>query len=352
MGTEAGQGAKDGWGGEFFSKGVVVFPSTERIGITSFVAFSLSLGGVYFLLRFRDRLPLDRPNDRSLHKIPVPRVGGVALVAAFVLAVGVGLGHWTQAVWGALFLSTVSFLDDRFELPVLGRLSAHLLSAIFFVGTGGGVSLWVGILSVLVLVWAINLFNFMDGSDGLAGGMAVVGFSSYALRALGGGATEMGGVSLALAGAAAGFLVFNFHPARIFLGDSGSIPLGFLAGALGLEGFRQGLWPLWFPPLVFAPFVYDATVTLLRRLFRREPFWKPHRTHYYQRLVQMGWGHRRTALTEYALMAFFAGLSFAFLSTPRPLQWAWVVFSLGVALALMAWVDRRWKKFSGSGSTP
>jgi UDP-N-acetylmuramyl pentapeptide phosphotransferase/UDP-N-acetylglucosamine-1-phosphate transferase len=99
-------------------------------------------------------------------------------------------------------------------------------------------------------------------------------------------------VCAGVAAAAAGFLCFNFHPARIFMGDVGSVPLGFTAGALGLVGWRSGAWPLWFPLLVFAPFILDATVTLLRRALRGEKVWQAHRSHYYQRMVQMGLGHR------------------------------------------------------------
>jgi hypothetical protein len=97
------------------------------------------------------------------------------------------------------------------------------------------------------------------------------------------------------------FLLLNFSPARVFMGDAGSVPLGFLAGGIGIAGWRTVSWPAWFPLLVFSPFVVDASVTLARRMFmRRERFWHPHREHYYQRLVRMGWSHRRLALTEYA----------------------------------------------------
>ncbi|MGH8750160.1 MAG: glycosyl transferase, partial [Burkholderiales bacterium] len=94
----------------------------------------------------------------------------------------------------------------------------------------------------------------------------------------------------------------NFHPARIFLGDAGSIPLGFLAAALGGMGWLQNDWPAWFPFLVFSPFIMDASVTLVKRALKRKKIWQAHREHYYQRLVQIGWGHRRTAWFEYVLM--------------------------------------------------
>ena len=152
-------------------------------------------------------------------------------------------------------------------------------------------------------------------------------------------------MSFAVAGAAAGFLVFNFPPAKVFMGDGGSIPLGFLAASLGLLGWRQALWPLWFPVLVFSPFLADASVTLLRRVLRRERFWQAHREHYYQRLVRMGWGHGRTALCEYALMAgvtasalMALGLSLAYQGLVLA-GWA-VVFA-----AVMIGIDRRWQGF-------
>jgi UDP-N-acetylmuramyl pentapeptide phosphotransferase/UDP-N-acetylglucosamine-1-phosphate transferase len=108
--------------------------------------------------------------------------------------------------------------------------------------------------------------------------------------------------SLIVAAAAAGFLVFNFPPARIFMGDAGSSTLGMLAAALSLWGARDGIFPFWTAVLVFSPFIADASVTLLRRLWRRERIWQAHKTHYYQRLVQAGWGHRKTVLLEYLIM--------------------------------------------------
>ena len=107
---------------------------------------------------------------------------------------------------------------------------------------------------------------------------------------------------LSVSASAAAFLIFNFHPAKIFLGDSGSIPLGFLASGLGLLGAQRGNWPLWFPLMVFSPFIVDATVTLLRRLLSGDKIWQAHREHFYQRLILSGFGHRNTALAEYVLM--------------------------------------------------
>jgi len=132
--------------------------------------------------------------------------------------------------------------------------------------------------------------------------MAVFGFGTLAALGYLGGDAAFAGANVVVACAATGFLLFNFPPARIFMGDVGSSTLGFLAAAFSLWGSREGLFPLWVAGLVFAPFVVDATVTLARRALAGERLWQAHRSHYYQRLVRLGWGHRRTVLAEYALM--------------------------------------------------
>jgi UDP-N-acetylmuramyl pentapeptide phosphotransferase/UDP-N-acetylglucosamine-1-phosphate transferase len=148
-----------------------------------------------------------------------------------------------------------------------------------------------------------------------------------------------------LAAAAAAFLVRNFPPARIFMGDVGSVPLGFLAGAIGLVGWNDGLWPLWFPVLVFAPFVCDATLTLLKRLARGERVWQAHRDHYYQRLVRMGFGHRGAALIEYTAMLGCAVAALVAREADESTQYL-VVAGVAGALGLVAvWIDFRWSRY-------
>ncbi len=151
-------------------------------------------------------------------------------------------------------------------------------------------------------------------------------------------------VCATISSACLAFLIFNFHPAKIFMGDSGSIPLGFLAAALGIWGWQQALWPIWFPMLVFSPFIIDATMTLMKRLLRREKVWLAHKSHYYQRLVQMGWGHRTTAITHYILMLFASTSAIVAMQ-----YWAdWVLVVLGVWLliyiVLMVLIDIAWSR--------
>jgi UDP-N-acetylmuramyl pentapeptide phosphotransferase/UDP-N-acetylglucosamine-1-phosphate transferase len=177
---------------------------------------------------------------------------------------------------------------------------------------------WIAMLAIVAMVWMINLYNFMDGMDGLAGGMAVFGFGFMAIAAWIGGNEPCAFVSATVASAAAAFLSFNFYPARIFLGDAGSTAFGFLAAGLSLIGWRAGVWSLWLPILVFAPFIVDATVTLVTRILHKEKFWQAHRSHCYQRLVLSGWGQRRTVLAEYMLMVVcgIAALVYQRLSEP------------------------------------
>jgi len=317
------------------------------------LAFLVALALLPWLLGPGRRwMPVDQPNARSLHAIPTPRSGGVAviggtLVAALAIAPAWPLAGWLAAGTGVL--AAVSLVDDFRGLPALVRLFAHLAVAGLFLLLAPGAAHWpegwMGVLAVpvavLALGWAINLYNFMDGADGLSGGMAAIGFSALAAGFLRVGDTGGAALSAAVALSAVAFLRVNFHPARIFLGDVGAIPLGFLAGALGAIGMTAGYWPAWFPALAFAPFCIDASITLGRRLLRGERVWQAHRQHYFQRLVRSGWTHRRVALAEYAAMTWSAALALTALELDGLTQVLALLIWLASAIAALAWVDRR-----------
>ncbi|MGH8403673.1 MAG: glycosyl transferase, partial [Gammaproteobacteria bacterium] len=151
--------------------------------------------------------------------------------------------------------------------------------------------------------WSANLYNFMDGLDGLAAGMGMFGFGSFAL--LGALASDPGFslINATIAAACLGFLLWNFPPARIFMGDAGAVSLGFFASVLTLWANQQNIFPLWIGVAVFSPFIVDATWTLMRRIMRGAKPWEAHREHFYQRLVLAGWGRRKLLLCQYGLMA-------------------------------------------------
>lgn len=301
---------------------------------------------------------LDHPNERSLHARPTPRSGGVALLAGTLVGLGLLVlagngGRVLGLVACALPLALVAFADDRRGLPVWLRLAVQAVvavAALWWIGVPGSLglpgtalvlpALPVVVLGFLFLVWMTNLYNFMDGMDGFAGGMALIGFGSFALLGARAGDAAFVGICGVLAAAAAGFLRFNLPPARIFMGDTGSSVLGFLAGTLVWWAQHERLFPLWIGVLVFSPFIVDATVTLVRRVLNGEKVWQAHRSHFYQRLVRLGWGHRRTVLAEYVLMLAAAASALAGVGlSPRAqallaLGWlvAYVLLMLGVRL--------------------
>lgn len=298
---------------------------------------------------------LDHPNERSLHNRAVPRGGGLAILSA-ILTAGIGVSwfysdsafSFASLAASVILVSGISFLDDHRSVPPLGRLFVHVLAVALILYQGyapdslalPGISLHpansiVMVLFLLFGVWLMNLYNFMDGMDGFAGGMAVFGFGAFALMGWLAGHELFFIMNLIVVAAAAGFLVFNFPPARIFMGDVGSSTLGFLAAAFSLWGARDGVFPFWIALLVFSPFIVDATVTLLRRLWRREKVWQAHKTHFYQRLVQAGWGHRKTVLAEYVLMAA-CGVSAIWIERQSfVIQWSALVL-WGVAYVFLA----------------
>ena len=339
------------------------------LGLAVFVFF-LAWWGTSRLCRHTSKLfLLDHPNVRSLHTVPTPRTGGVAIIVSLFLGLiaakvpgllvmreGLSWSGWVHLeswiVGMTMLLGFVSFLDDRGGVPVWLRLGCQLAaSGILALGAGlflpaiqfpllGTIELgWLGApLTILFLVWITNLYNFMDGMDGFAGGMTVLGCGFMAYFAWQADHEFILVSALLLSAASAGFLLYNFPPAKIFMGDVGSVASGFLCGALIILGCRDRVFDFWVPLILFSPFILDATITLIRRVWQREKVWVAHRTHYYQRLVLSGWGHRKAVLAEYAVMVLCGG--FALLYQYASEEWqlvvlgAWGMLFLSLAFAV------------------
>lgn len=316
-----------------------MMPTAWAVPLAAFLACWLVLS---WLLR-RGGGPMDHPNERSLHATPTPRIGGLGIMAGiFVAAVWLADVRLLPVVLGAFALTAVSVIDDLRGLPVRVRFLVHFIAAaacLFALDLSG----WAVLAGTLAVVWMTNLYNFMDGSDGLAGGMAAIGFGALALAAWLGDAPALAVFSAAIAAAALAFLRFNFPPAQVFMGDAGSIPLGFMAATLGVLGAQRGLWSWLFPLLVFSPFIVDASVTLARRALRGEKVWQAHRSHYYQRVVLLGATHRQLALAAYALMLVMAVLAFALLFLPRHAAWVFIL-SAAMYLTIFLAIDVRWNR--------
>ena len=311
------------------------------------LAFLVALCMVQVLLRWLPALALDEPNARSMHARAVPRTGGIAVLAGVAMALFVGGAPLLPLFALAVTLALLSFIDDVRGMNAALRLTLHAASAVALLWWLRLPETWVNLaLLAIAVIWVTNLYNFMDGSDGFAAGMAVLGFGTYAAAAAAAGHEPIAAMSAAVAAAALAFLLHNFHPARIFLGDVGAIPLGFLAAAIGLLGWRDDVWPLWFPLLVFGTFNADATITLVRRLFRRERPWQAHRDHYYQRMARMGLGHRGTALVGYALMLVCSAAALFARTEPPAVQVAAFAGATLVLAGAALWVDLRWMRFT------
>ena len=259
----------------------------------------------------------DHPGERSLHETPVPRSGGIAIWLAVCAGLVGDAPLWMDLFdpclfLGAFLLFVVAIWDDIRSLTPGVRLFVQFVSAVLAVAGGGVILQFQGVavlwffISILVFLWGINLYNFMDGMDGFAGGMAVFGFGGLSLLGYWHEDMVFAGICAVIVAANAGFLVFNFPPARLFMGDSGSTILGFAMVSLGILGYRRDIYPVWVPLILFSPFWVDASVTLVKRAWRKEKLWEAHRQHYYQRWVLTGFSHKTVVLAEYLLMA--AGL--------------------------------------------
>lgn len=322
--------------------------------LTGAAAFLSWMGTGWLTRVLRGRL-MDVPNERSSHSVPTPRGAGLWLIPLL-------LGGWfalmigclpQQMMWGPVLLTGTAFwllgaLDDRYGLGTLVRFAVQIalvLLVLLFSGQDFHETLLPFLpeglsLAALTLLWVwwINLYNFMDGIDGITTVETLTIGAGVAFFLLPGG-HPVGYAALLMVAVMLGFLPHNWHPAKIFLGDSGSIPLGFLTGWLLLQLAAQGLWAA----AIILPLYYfaDATITLLRRMLKREKFWQAHRSHYYQQCVQAGAGHSRTSLAIASLNLWL--LVIAWVSLTRPFM------ALALAGGFTLLTLRNLKKGRGGG---
>jgi Fuc2NAc and GlcNAc transferase len=301
---------------------------------------------------------IDIPNARSSHSVPVPRGGGLAIVVCFfggmIALCSAGELGWKEGAGlliSGFLVASVGFLDDRKSLSARLRIIVQLSAAVILVLAIGGMlqddlARWalhgqvasIGV-ALLALVWTTNLFNFMDGIDGIAGSEAI--FIAGALAVLNhvtGGDGGVSAVLVCLAASTLGFLIWNWPPAKIFMGDVGSGFLGFMLAGLGILVHRAGHVPFEVVGILGGVFFADATVTLVRRGLRRERVSEPHRTHAYQHLARRWGSHRSVTLATWAVNLFWL-LPWAWLASVRSdlvgVSFAAALIPLGVAVFLL-----------------
>jgi glycosyltransferase WbpL len=290
--------------------------------------------GVYLKLAHRWQV-LDHPNERSSHQRPTPHGGGLPMMLAFLsgLACAALLGTQWSPVYlslaaGAVFLMLLGLLDDLRSLAVRSRLALYSLVCVSSVvllldpfAVASPMILGLAVIAAFGLLWMLNLYNFMDGIDGIAGVQCFLACCSVALLSwLGGGDVQYALFCLLLAAAHVGFLVWNWPPARLFMGDAGSVPTGYLLGALALAGAVGGQLNLGAWLILLAAFITDTSYTLIKRMLTGQPFTSPHREHAYQRLSRQWGGHLPVDLAVIALN--------------------------GLWLFPLAWTSTLWPKFS------
>ncbi|MEE4295672.1 MAG: glycosyltransferase family 4 protein [Wenzhouxiangella sp.] len=292
---------------------------------------------------------VDQPGGRRSHEVATPRGGGLAMVVAVLIVVNI-FAVPSPAIWGisglVLLLAGLGWLDDASDLPVKWRFGMQLLIAAMMLALTGTVDsvafgslelnwpwLWSG-LGLVAVVWLINLHNFMDGSDGLLAMQgAWTGLAMAALMHPKGGIGAL--LAIVMAGACLGFLLWNRPPARVFMGDSGSLLIGGLVGLLALSGAASGLVSIWVSLIITALFVVDATATLVRRVVRGSRWYNAHREHAYQKLISGGWSHGRVLLL-YGSMNLLIVLPVLLLANRFPDQEMLLALGL-VGLLTFAW---------------
>jgi len=272
---------------------------------------------------------VDRPNERTLHKGIIPRGGGLIIVAALIIALILAATlskntlFYTVLTGIALAWASLSWLDDKYDLSPKLRLLIQVAIAGLTVAAFGWVEQllsfklgWFGpVVSLLGLVWMANLYNFMDGMDGLAGSQSVIAALTLSFWFYISGDSTLACICLVIAASSYGFVLRNWSPAQVFMGDVGSITLGAVFGSLIIIGVsRYGISVLSFVSL-FAVFIVDATVTIMLRASRGEKIWLPHRQHFYQRLANAGYDHSSIVIAAVCLMiicSLLATLSVAY----------------------------------------
>ncbi len=313
---------------------------TERDAILGFVvAFVVAVALTPLTARLAGRVgAVDQPRERGLSEQPTPLLGGLAILAAVLVASllllepGGSDGERIRGILaGAVVITLVGALDDRFDLPAAVKLVGQLIAATIPVLAGlevtnitlpfiGAVELGAAgaPLTILGLVFVINVVNFSDGIDGLAAGVCAIAAIAFAIIAFDLGRGSAAVLAAIIAGAAAGFLVFNFHPAKIFMGDAGSNLLGLLLGCVAVEGAvkTQVVLALVFPLVVLAVPFLDTTFVVLKRLKYGRPVYVADQSHFHHRMNRIGFSQRKTVLYLYGWTTLVAGFAVALRFVP------------------------------------
>lgn len=281
---------------------------------------------------------VDQPSDRRIHRTPTPRLGGLAIMAGFFIPVlwfVPGDPGTRGLLAGALLITLLGAVDDIWGLSPAIKLAGQAACAAIPVSAGLTIDhitlpiLGVGDLGPaqypITIVWfvaIVNMINFIDGMDGLAAGVGGIAASTFAILAASLGRADPAIIAAALAGACLAFLAFNFHPARVFMGDSGALGIGFVLAGVAVSGVMKSAAAIALvaPLMVLAIPILDTSFVILKRMKHGLPIYSADRSHFHHRFFTIGWGQRRTVLTLYGWCLLMSGLALAtrFISWEQP----------------------------------
>ncbi|MEK4634143.1 glycosyltransferase family 4 protein [Bacillus sp. 4A_MP3] len=295
------------------------------------VAFFVSVLTVLIITPLIKKLAIkvgavDKPNHRKIHSKTMPRMGGLAIfIGVIVGVVCSGIYHETKMtaiIVGAFVIIFLGIIDDRYQLSAKVKFIIQLAVGIMIVSTGLKMEFfsvpflserielgWLSYpLTVLWIVGITNAMNFIDGLDGLAAGLSVIGLSTIAFMAFTGGKVLILSLSLVVIGSTLGFLVYNFHPAKIFMGDTGSLFLGYVISILSLLGLYKSvtLFSIVIPIIILGVPIFDTTFAVIRRIINNQPFYTPDKSHIHHRLIAYGLSHRMSVVIIYLIGCIFS----------------------------------------------
>lgn len=320
------------------------------------IGCAVALGGALLVTAFvlwlmRRWRRLVAPSERGAHQVPMPTAGGIGIVVGYLLGQWV-MGSGLSVYWlGAVALLSLAVIDDVVRpLSVWEKTSLLLAAASVFIagiipeyvgwpGLEQMSWLWLWPLGLCWFFWVCNVFNFMDGIDGISATqtLLIAGWMAIYLDGFDG---EMANRAWILGAAAGGFYFFNFPPARIFMGDVGSLFIGFTVAALVVQGVKVGV-PIWYAIILLGYYLFDTSYTLLRRVLHGENPLQAHNKHLYQRLVRIGWSHGLVGLWAGAL-TLLNGLGIFCIGRELPqMGIAFLVVSLLILLYTTFWIERR-----------
>ncbi|MDD4803423.1 MAG: MraY family glycosyltransferase, partial [Syntrophomonas sp.] len=297
--------------------------STYRLVFSLLAAFSIAYFSMPYVIKLAHRLgAVDQPDKRKVHNGIMPRLGGLAIFSAFIIVIILGVQVSPQLlgiIIGGCVIFAVGMLDDIYQLPPWTKLIGQSIAASIAIYFGIVVNfvtnpfnglLDLGILSIpLTFVWIIgitNAINLIDGLDGLAAGVSSIAAATMGIVAFMHGQETVFVIALVLVAAIIGFLPYNFHPARTFMGDGGSNFLGFVLGCMAVMGLTKttAVISLFVPIVILGIPILDTFFAIIRRIYNKAPIFMPDKSHLHHRLMAMGCSHRRSVLIIYGISGF------------------------------------------------